>query len=303
MNNKEKLEKPLEDNPDKMPDIDLGKIKNLSSVAKDDSQFAANIKEKGKENARKKAKRKFCFTEASTIQLPSGGKFYQDSEDEDLRKGYIKLLPMGLAEEEILTNKAYARNSSTFRVLFDTCMESNYPAKKLLSYDSVFLMYALRQITYGNDYNFSVKCADCGKEFPYTMDISDVDFKELEDKTDERTIELPVSKYSATLRLLRLGDEEEAARLASKYEDDEEVTDTVINFFVRTVSIRDDKGDELSPDDWLEFYTCLPAKDRRAIQESFANAIMDPKIDIICPKCGNKITISIPWTQDFFRLA
>ena len=292
----------IEQTPDKLPEIDLTKVKNLEAVAKNDSEFATSLKEKGIQNKRREAKRKFNFSEASVFELPSKGKFYQDADDEDLRKGLIKLLPMGMAEEEILTNKAYANNSSTFRVLFDTCVESNYPAKKLLSYDGVYLMYALRQITYGDDYHFKIKCSECRKEFNYDMDVSEIDFEELKEKTDEREIKLPVSKYTVTMRLLRLGDEEEISRLEKKYED-EEISENVLNFFVRTTSIRDDKGDELPPSDWIEFYSCLPAKDKQAIKKSFENAVNDPKIVVTCPKCGNKITISVPLTEDFFRLA
>ena len=294
----------IEENPDKLPKIDLSKVKNLDAVEKTDgATFAATIKQKGKTNARKEAKRKFNFSEASAFELPSHGKFYQDSNDEDLKKGIVKLLPMGLAEEEILTNRAYLKNSSTFRVLYDTCMENDYPAKKLLSYDGLYLMYALRQITYGTDYTFKVKCGECGKDFPYSMNISEIDFKELEEKQDEREIKLPVSKYTVSMRLLRLGDEEEISRLSAKYEDDEEVSDTVLNFYVRTVSIRDENDEEVSPDEWIEFYTCLPLKDKEAIKKNFEKAINDPKITITCPKCGNTITISVPMDADFFRIA
>lgn len=290
---------------EKLPSIDLTKIKNLDAVAKTgDRELAATLKSKGKQNARKEAKRKFNFSEASVFELPSNGKFYQDSDDEDLRRGLIKLLPMGLAEEEILTNRAYHKNSSMFRVLFDTCMESDYPAKKLLSYDVLYLVYCLRQITYGEDYKFDIKCGECDKSFSYDMNISEIDFKELEETQDARTISLPVSKYSATLRLLRLADEEEIARLKnSTYADDEEVSETILNLFVRTVSIQDEKGNEISPDDWIEFYTCLPVKDKLEIKKSFEKAVNDPKISVVCPKCGNVIKMSVPFDSDFFRIA
>lgn len=294
----------IEEDPNKLPEIDLSKVKNLEAVEKtDSSSFAATIKQKGKANARKEAKRKFNFSEASTFQLPSGGRFYQDAEDEDLKKGIIKLLPMGLAEEEILTNRAYIKNSSTFRVLFDTCMENNYPAKRLLSYDALYIMYCLRQITYGTDYSFKIKCDECGKEFGFDLNISDIDFEELKEKTDGREISLPVSKYTVEMRLLRLGDEEEMTRLSSRYSEDEEVSDTVLNFYVRTLSIKDNNGDEISPDDWIDFYTCLPLKDKQAIKDSFANAVNDPKVSTVCPKCGNTIKMSIPLEADFFRIA
>ena len=141
------------DDAKKMPEIDLTKVANAEALKATGDQFSRTIQESGSaESARAKAKKKFCFDEALAFMLPSGGKFYQDSPDKDLREGIIKLRPMSLADEEILTNKAYSKNGSTFRVLFDTCMASNYEAKKLLAFDSVYIMYILRKISYGDDY-------------------------------------------------------------------------------------------------------------------------------------------------------
>jgi hypothetical protein len=231
--------------------------------------------------------------------LPSGGKFYQDAEDEDLRNGIIKLYPFSIADEEIITNKTYLKNGTMFRVLFDTCMASNYDAKKLLQFDALYIMYVLRQISYGDDYNFSVKCEQCEEEFDWSMNISDIEWAELpEDTVDEREIELPVSHYTVTMSLMRLGLEEQQEVIKKKYQCSEKVAILISN----TTSIKDENGEELNPADWADFYAELPTKDRNVINKSFEGTKQEPKITINCPNCGSEITFNVPISEDFFRI-
>lgn len=288
---------------DKMPQLDLSKVKNMEAVENTDSEFAENFKKSANKSNRKANKEKFSFVEPISLELPSGGRFYQDSKDKDLKNGIAKLIPMSIAEEEILTNKAYSKNGSTFRILFDTCLASDYPASKLLSYDSIYLMYALRNISYGSDYEFKVKCEECDNSFDYNLNIEEIEFENLKEKVDTRDIKLPISKFTITMHLMRLEDEEEIVKLQNKYKNRDDVSDSVLGIYSRTDSIKDANGDELDPDEYIEFLTRLPTKDRMAISESFANATNDPKVTIICPKCGNEMTMSIPWNVEFFRPA
>lgn len=299
MNNEEKLEA----NPQAMPEIDLSKVANMEAFAREDSETAANIKRSIGTNARRQAKKKFNFNEPELVPLPSHGKFYQDSDDENLRKGFVALTPMSLSDEEILTNKAYLKNGSTFRILYDTCMASNYPAKKILSYDATYMMYTLRSITYGNDYKFKVTCADCGKDFDFTMDISDIEWKEFtQDTEDVRVIKLPKSKYTVTMPLSRLGDEENLELLKKQNARNEMATDTVLTFVNKTTSIQDENGEEIDPADWIEFYYCLPGLDKATINKAFEDAVNQPEVTCTCPHCGNVVKMDVPITAEFFRL-
>lgn len=280
--------------------IDLSAIKNLD-VAGDRDESLKEIKSKA--NTMKKNKGKFCFMEAHRIPLLSGGRYYQDSNDKDLKDGYIKLVPMSLAEEEILTNQAYLKNNSAFRLVFDNCLRSDYKASNLLSYDVYYLLYALRNISYGNDYEFNCKCAECGKEFKKTINIDEIDWEEIpEDVQDEVVVNLPVSRYTVKIRMSRLKDEEEVTRLSTvkKYE---EVPERILEYFVRTIEIIDDNGEPVAPSDWIEFYQALPTKDRVAIADKFNYASNVPTVQIICPKCSATREVGIPIDKGFFRLS
>ena len=73
--------------------IDLSALKNLD-VASERDESLKGIK---KASEMKKKKSKFCFMESSRIPLLSGGRYYLDAEDEDLRNGFIKLYPISMA--------------------------------------------------------------------------------------------------------------------------------------------------------------------------------------------------------------
>lgn len=279
--------------------IDLSTIKNLDVASEKD---ASVVGLKNKVSTMKKKKSKFCFLEANKIPLLSGGRYYQDSDDEDLKNGYIKLYPFSLAEEEILTNQAYLKSGSAFRILFDSCMASNYDSKKLLSYDVMYLLYALRNISYGSEYKFDCKCAECGKKYEKTIDIEQVDWEEIPAEVkDVNTIKLPVSKYTVTIRLSRLADEEETTRLRNleKYD----VSDRILELYVQTLEILDNEGEAVDPKDWIEFYTAIPSADRLAIYKTFEFAKSTPKVLVTCPKCGSSKEMAIPLEEDFFRLS
>lgn len=293
----------FEEEAKKLPEIDLSKVANAAALQATGDQFAKTIAaSQSKESARFKAKKKFNFDEPLAFPLPSHGKFYQDSPDEDLRNGLIKLRPMSLADEEILTNKAYSKNGSTFRVLFDSCMASDYDAKNLLSYDAVYIMYILRKISYGDDYTFEVTCGDCENKFEHCLNISDIEWEEMdEDVVDEREIKLPRSGFTVVMKLPRLGTEEAAEKFKQQHSKNKLVTDTVASLISKTVSIKDDEGELVNPADWIDFYSQLPALDKTEISKSFKGTSNSPNFAVICPDCGNEMNIPVPIQEDFFR--
>lgn len=292
-------DKNFEEEAKKMPKIDMTKIANIDALDANDKKLVKNFAE----SSRRQNKKKFNFQEPQSYPLPSGGKFYQDSADEDLKNGIIKLYPLSLADEEILTNKAYLKNGSMFRILFDTCMASDYEAKKLLQFDALYIMYVLRQISYGDDYHFEVTCHDCQEGFEWDLNISDIEWKELpEDAEDERDILLPVSKYTVKMSLLRLGQEEQQEIIKKQNKKNPDMSDKIATLIANTISIKDKNGEELSPADWVDFYAALPTIDRQAISKSFEGYTQQPEITFNCPKCGNEITVKVPISEDFFRL-
>lgn len=293
--------KSAEDTYGPAPKLDLSKVKNTEAAkAKDNisNDFAKTV-----ETASKKARKsKFCFTEEHEIQIPTNGLLYQDSEDEDIKRGIVRLQPMSLADEEIIANQTYIKNGSVFRHLLNNCMLNNFDAKNFAPYDTYYLLYALRRITYGEDYKFEVQCPECGKKYTYELDISDVEFDELKPEDNAKpkcTIKLPVSKFTIVINMVTTGTEEEVNRLSKTID----AGDAILNFVARTESITDNKGEPVNPNDFADFYEALPGKDRAEISKHFKviDDLKIPTVDLICPKCGVEDEMQIPFNRDFFR--
>ena len=209
---------------------------------------------------------------------------------------------MSLADEEILGNKTYSKNGTIFSKLLDSCIVNNVNVKKLIPYDVFYLLYYLRKITYGEDYKFETTCPECGKKYEKTIDISEVEWEEIEDKAVRgiKTIKLPVSKFTLTIEAPTLGNEEEVVKISKKFEDS---SDTILNYVVRTREILDDNGEPVNPDDYADFFEALPGKDRAEITKAFEKIedLTVPVVKMTCPKCSAEDEASIPFTKDFFR--
>ena len=276
------------------PGIDLSKIKN-TKAAKIEKEFKEKI------STTKARKNKFCFMEDYQVKLPSNGIPYKDLDDE-LANGEITIRPMSLADEEILGNKTYSKNGTIFSKLLDSCIVNDVNVKKLIPYDVFYLLYYLRKITYGEDYKFEITCPECGKKYEKTIDISEVEWEEIEDKAVRgvKTIKLPVSKFTLTIEAPTLGNEEEVVKISKKFEDS---SDTILNYVVRTRELLDDNGEPVNPDDYADFFEALPGKDRAEITKAFEKIedLTVPVVKMSCPKCSAEDEASIPFTKDFFR--
>ena len=276
------------------PGIDLSKIKN-TKAAKIEKEFKEKI------STTKARKNKFCFMEDYQVKLPSNGIPYKDLDD-GLANGEITIRPMSLADEEILGNKTYSKNGTIFSKLLDSCIVNDVNVKKLIPYDVFYLLYYLRKITYGEDYKFEITCPECGKKYEKTIDISEVEWEEIEDKTVRgvKTVKLPVSKFTLTIEAPTLGNEEEVVKISKKFEDS---SDTILNYVVRTRELLDDNGEPVNPDDYADFFEALPGKDRAEITKAFEKIedLTVPVVKMTCPKCSAEDEASIPFTKDFFR--
>lgn len=283
------------------PTLDLSKIKNMeASTSK--NVVSESVVKKAEEKARKEKKAKFCFTEEHEVALPSKGILYQDCDDEDIKNGIVRLRPMSLADEEIIANQAYIKNGTVFTNLLNSCMVNNFDARNFISYDVYYLIYALRQITYGETYDFDLTCPECESVYKYSLDMSEVEFSEVEkDETLYKKFKLPVSKYTVEMRCSTLGDEEQINRLSKKFGN--EYSKIVLSYVCRTLGILNEKGEAINPNDFQDFFIALPAKDVKTINDKFSSIedMKIPRVTCTCPKCGYSEEQTIPFTPEFFR--
>lgn len=281
--------------------INLSSVVNTEALEAKGDKTVEMIKE-AKKDAYKKREGRFSFVKPELIPLPSKGKLYGFCDDEEVKNGFIRLYPMTLAEEEILTTQKFLKTGVATRMIFENCIASNIEAGDILTFDSTYLLYRLRQISYGDDYTIKLKCpnSSCEKEFKETIKISDLSFEELSDDVEEPIIKkLPISGYTVTLVLPRVIHSE---RLYMKQKEEEDINSRVLSLVVTTVSIKDEKGKELDPKHWTDFYSALPTLDRAELTEATKFDTGIDKINCVCPKCGHDWEETVPIGAEFFRL-
>jgi len=290
-------------NQKKAKEIDLSKLSNLDAVASKDDLMKEAVSKRGK----KRNKGKFNFAESEIVNLPSRGILYKNvTTDENVLNGKIELYPMTAREEEILSTQKFIKDGSATRRVLDRCIASDIDAKDILTYDSNYLLFFLRQISYGDDYEFELKCQNsmCGKKFNHSLKISDLEFEELPDVQEPIEVKLERSKYTVNLVLPRLYHTEDIiSRSNSKTKTTEDSSGSQIDRYLSTtVSIIDPDGDELDRSDWEEFYEALPGIDIAAIREaSDYSTGVDTLEGVVCPFCESDYSGTIPIGINFFR--
>lgn len=91
-------------------------------------------------------------------QLPSRGVYYNGMVPE----GMVKVRPMGITVDKILATQRLSRSGQSIDMLFRHCVKlpNDFDHLELLDGDRSFLLYYLRGVTHGNEYEFMVTCTD-----------------------------------------------------------------------------------------------------------------------------------------------
>lgn len=107
------------------------------------------------------------------IKLPSMGVFYNGKDGPE--DGILHIRPMTGEEEQILAQPRYVNKGVAIDMIFQKCIKQTYRTNEYLSIDRTYLLIWLRGISYGHEYDVEVRCPECGKKFPYTINLSDLD--------------------------------------------------------------------------------------------------------------------------------
>lgn len=214
----------------------------------------------------------------SIVDLPCG---YLD--DEDCLHTEVELRELSGNEEDLLFSKTIASHKKMSALLgrcikrVGTITDPGVIAmipKHLLIGDRVFLMFALRRLSMGDDYPFKINCPECGDINPFTVDLADLDVQKMKDpKKRVYQAELP-SKTSVTFRLLSGADEE---RLAKYTKDDKLSYALALRIEVlngKPATIKDLKALSMRDRDQI-----------RAIMDEYDGGV-DTTLEMTCGHCG-----------------
>jgi hypothetical protein len=145
-----------------------------------------------------------------TVTLPSKGLVYPETSL--LSKGEIEMRYMSAKDEDILTNINFIRQGTAIDKLLKSLVVSPIDIDDLVVGDKNAILFAARILGYGKDYSFKFKNEKTGREDEYTVDLTTLSEKEINESLFEKgknefKFILPKSGNVITFKLLTGKDE------------------------------------------------------------------------------------------------
>jgi hypothetical protein len=261
------------------------------------------------------------------IRLPSQGLYYEGR----LPDGWIEVRPFGLDVDKILATARLAQTGQSIEWVYKNCVrfpDATFNALDLLVGDRSFLLFYLRGITHGNNYEFQLTCnnEECQKQSLQTYDLNQLaeNIKSPKVQKEPLRIHLPylseITKKDmwVEVRFMRGRDIEVILRK-------QKFTEKLKGAKVRSVRTGDIIGrNEINLDTTIEenlnllilnvngvsdktkiqkIIAKFHSRDSSTIRETLQDAEpgIDLRIIVKCPDCNNEMKISLPVTESFFR--
>jgi hypothetical protein len=116
----------------------------------------------------------------------------------------VKIKPITYQDETKFQLQVTQNNLNAVDELLAACTECDW--KSLYMFDKNYLLFKLREISYGNEYSVVGSCTSCSKETQLNLKLSDLPIKPYEgDGTIELT--LPDSAVTAKVRIPNITDQ------------------------------------------------------------------------------------------------
>jgi len=269
------------------------------------------------------------------VTLPSEGYYYDDK----LPGGVVRVRAMGLHAEKILATQRLAQTGQSIDYLFNHCVQltEGFDQSELLAGDRIFLLYYLRGITYGNNYEFVSACPNCEARSIHSYDLNelastirgpnhavgDEPFKVILPYMSERMgrevwVKVrfvrgkDISNMAGRQRFNRKVHSAKAhnQRAKPQQQTSRQVTidQTITDNLALVVEAFGGEGlkDEVRDKPRLRGLfdsDKVHARDTAAIREFLRENSpgIDTMIQMQCPECGNEMTTELPITESFFR--
>ena len=260
------------------------------------------------------------------VTLPSQGLFYEGR----IPGGELMVRPMGLITDKILATSRLTQSGQAMDHVFKYCCkfpDKNFDPLDLLAGDRMFLLYYLRGIKHGNNYEFSVTCANeqCKVVSTHEYNLNKLGSTIRVPKVTSEPIRILLPYFSKMLgkdiwveaRFLRGRDiqvmirqqkikgrmkssEARNAKTGESMAEDNSIDATIeenLNLLITSVNGVKDRIKI------QQFISRLHAKDTATIRESLKENQpgIDTEIIIDCPNCKQEMRIELPITESFFR--
>jgi hypothetical protein len=146
----------------------------------------------------------FMLPPYDRIELPSRGIFYKDIPE--LAKGIVHVRAMSTTEEKLIDK--FSQN--TFYTIVDeiigNCIKENVSVDDLTPGDRIFILFKIRALSYGSEYEIKFKCSECEAELPLKVNLAEFEPVYVNEDVEEPIeLFLPITKAKVKMVIPRSG--------------------------------------------------------------------------------------------------
>lgn len=217
-------------------------------------------------------------------ELPCG---YLDMRTNELYRE-VEVREITGREEDMLSSNQI-KDADKFSLLLANCVMRIGPITErgkifqavddLTTGDRVFLMFAIRRVTLGDEFPVRVKCPECKKETLFTVDLSELKTDEMAEPHKRVYDTVLPSGKTARFRISTGHDEKTRAKMRAKDEGDKAS---------KAILMRLELLDGEAPT--LDAVKSMPLRDRAALRKEFEKVEggIDLEQEFECPACGHE---------------
>jgi hypothetical protein len=238
-----------------------------------------------------------------TVTLPSKGLVYPETSL--LAKGEIEMRYMSARDEDILTNINFIKQGTAIDKLLKSLVVTPIDIDELVTGDKNAILFAARILGYGKDYTFKFRNESTGNDEEYTLDLTTLGEKPLDEKLFEKgknefIFQLPKSGNVITFKLLTGKDDKVIdAEIKGLQKIDPNGSFENITRLKRMIIAVNGKTDLVSITDFVDNYLLAP--DSRALKKYYNEISPDIETTITLDKDGYvQEGVTIPIGISFF---
>ena len=202
----------------------------------------------------------------------------------------ISIRPFNFEDEKLLRSiQNVSKGDVVINNLISRCVQG-VDSQDLTIFDKTYVLFKLREISYGNEYIIQGQCGACGEENELSVNLSDIPIKYATEGL-VRDITLPDSQVVAKIRPV-LSKDEVLFKKAS---------DIMDNLWKFVVSINGHTERMIIQ----KFITQTTGKDVTVIREAVMEekAGMDMKVRFECNSCASEERTVLPLNESFFSVS
>lgn len=240
---------------------------------------------------------------AEVFTLPSHGLIYEEDVNPEV------VLSSMTTRHEMLRLSTVEDSQKIMSQIIDDCIESDMGISSydLCLGDFQYLMFMLRVVTFGNEYELRGKCPFCGFEQSTSIGLDELEVREYDESlVDLLEIKLPKSGnvVKLTLQTPRMLDRinTKVKEYRRKHKDTDENPVILFTITASIEEIDDEKPSSFTLEEWVKD---LPLADTNALInriDLINNKIgIDLNVEEDCKVCGTTYLVPFRINQTFFR--